>query len=302
MSSYGVDDLVTFVAVARAGSFKAAAAALGRDASVISRRITHLEQSLGVRLLIRTTRSLSLTEAGAFYFNRLRVSLDDLDAATREVGGFAATPQGILKVSVPVTFGRELIVPVLSKIVLDYPQIKVDAHFTDRMVDIVSEAFDVVIRVGVLPDSSFQARQLGTFRNVFVAAPLYIQQHGIPETVTALDCHACLGFTRLPGWPHWTVEKDGTQVTVQPGCVMTADNSEGILISALHGTGVALLPDYMVVPHLASGSLMQVLPGWRTTRDVGIHALMPPGSLIPAKSRILVDELVKALSYLNRDS
>ncbi|WP_439865343.1 LysR family transcriptional regulator [Pseudomonas antarctica] len=302
MSSSGVDDLVTFVAVAKAGSFKAAAATLGRDASVISRRISQLEARLGVRLLIRTTRSVTLTEAGAFYFDRLRMSLDELDAATREVGGFATQPKGVLKLSAPATFGRELIIPVLSKIVQAFPDIKFDVHFSDRLVDIVGEGFDVVLRVGTLPDSSFQYRKLGSFRCILVASPSYLDQHGAPDTVESLNAHACIGFTRFPGWPNWTIEKLGARVTFRPKCPIVADNSEGILIAALEGTGIALSPDYMAAAHLRAGTLVHVLPGWRSTEDTGIHALMPPGTLVPAKSRILVDELALALGDKGSDT
>ena len=138
MAYEGFDDLVAFAAVADTGSFKAAGRQLGRDASVISRRLSHLERRLGVRLLVRTTRSVTLTEAGTFYFRRIRSVLDELDMATREVGDFAATPQGVLKISLPVTFGREIIAPLIPDFLLKYPQIHIDAHFLDLTVDIVS--------------------------------------------------------------------------------------------------------------------------------------------------------------------
>src|SRR4051794_35570848 len=148
------DEVVAFATVAETGSFKAAGIRLGRDASVISRRLSQLEQRLGVRLLVRTTRSVTLTEAGTFYFQRVRSGIDELDMATREVGNFAATPQGVLKISLPVTFGREVIAPLLPDFLLKYPQIRIDAHFLDRTVDVVSEGFDVVIRIGVVRDST----------------------------------------------------------------------------------------------------------------------------------------------------
>lgn len=294
---YRLDDLVTFITVARTGSFKAAAVQVGKDASVISRRISQLEKQIGVKLLLRTTRSLMLTEAGSLYYNRLRAALEEVEIATREVGDFAATPQGTLRVSVPVTFGREIVAPLFSSILSDYPKIKIDAHFEDRAVDVVGEGYDVVIRVGLLPNSSMISRKLGSFRSLLVASPQYIALHGKPEVPAHMEKHACLGFTKAPGWPAWSLEKEAEQITFQPVCSLTADNSEAILVSALQGVGIALTPDWMAAPHLSTGRLVHILPGWRSIRDIDVHALMPPGALIPAKTRIFVDALRDNFSH-----
>jgi len=289
----GIDNLLAFVAVARTGSFKAAALQLERDASVISRRISQLEKHLGVKLLIRTTRNVALTEAGGFYFQRLRSVLDELDTATREVGDFVATPQGTLKISVPVTLGREIVAPVFSSIIKKYPKIRIDAHFEDRAVDVVGESFDLVLRAGLLPSSSLISKKLGAFRSILVAAPAYREVHGLPDTLEALEHHLCLGFTKYPDWPNWTLEKDDQRVTLQPECALLADSSEAVLVCALQGVGISLTPAWMAAPHLKAGRLIEVLPGWRSVRDIIVHALMPPGALIPVKTRIFVDELIK---------
>ncbi|RKG98313.1 LysR family transcriptional regulator [Corallococcus carmarthensis] len=291
----GFDEVVAFAAVANTGSFKAAGVQLGRDASVISRRLSQLESRLGVRLLVRTTRSVSLTEAGTFYFRRIRSVLDKLDQATREVGDFAATPQGELKLSLPVTYGREVIAPLIPDFLLKYPRIHIDAHFLDRMVDIVSEGFDVVIRIGMVGDSSLIARKLGTFRSRLIASPSYVARKGMPASPDELLAHSCLGFTHHPDWPNWVIEMEGEQKTLRPQGPFVANSSESIIVAALKGAGIALAPDWMVAPHLKAGSLVEVLPGWRSVREISVHAVMPPGALVPAKTRVFVDEIGEAL-------
>jgi DNA-binding transcriptional LysR family regulator len=291
----GFDEVVAFAAVARTGSFKAAGVQLGRDASIVSRRLSQLEDRLGVRLLVRTTRSVKLTEAGTFYYRRIQSVLDELDAATREVGGFAATPHGVLKISLPVTYGREVIAPMIPELLLEYPALQIDAQFLDRTVDIVSEGFDVAIRVGLIRDSSLRARKIGSFRSLLVASPSYVAREGSPDTPQALLAHACLGFTNHPDWPDWVLEREGERATLRPRGPLTANSAESILIASLGGTGISLTPDWMAAAYLKSGELIEVLPGWRSVRDVSVHAVMPPGSLIPAKTRVFVDRITEAL-------
>ncbi|MGV1867321.1 MULTISPECIES: LysR substrate-binding domain-containing protein [unclassified Rhizobium] len=291
MAQDGFEDIVAFVAVARTGSFRQAAQQLERDASVISRRIAQLEQRLGVRLLVRTTRSVNLTEAGSHYFQRLRHVIDELDLATREVSGFAAEPQGLLKISLPVTFGRIILAPLFPEFLRKYPKIKIDAHLQDRTVDIIEEGFDAVIRLGTLRSGSLIAKRLGSFHSVLVASPDYITHHNNPSSPEDLESHACLGFTRHPDWPHWLLERNGQQRDVRPDGPLTSDSSETVLLAALSHAGIALMPYWMVASHLEAGSLVQILPEWRSVREVNIYAVMPPGSLIPAKTRIFVDEM-----------
>lgn len=295
MAQDGFDEMVAFVAVARTGSFRQAGAQLDRDPSVISRRIGQLERRLGVRLLVRTTRSVTLTEAGTHYFQRLRHVIDELELATREVSGFAAEPQGVLKISLPVTFGRLIIAPLFAEFLQSYPKIKIEAHFQDRAVDIVEEGFDVVIRLGELANASLISKRLGSFRSVLVAAPGYLALHGTPRTPGDLEEHACLGFTRHPDWPAWKLEREGQHVSVRPEGPLAADSSEAILYAAIKQCGVALIPFWMVVPHLKDGSLTEILLGWHSIREIGFHAVMPPGTLVPAKTRLFVDEVTRWL-------
>ncbi len=206
------DELVAFAAVAETGSFTAASSKLGRDASVISRRVSQLERRLGVRLLVRTTRSVTLTEAGSYFLRRIRSAMDELAAANREVGHFAATPQGVLKISLPVTFGRMVVSPLLVDFLQAYPEIGVDAHFLDQTVEVVAEGFDAVIRIGVLRENSLIARKLGSFRSQLVATPAYLQARGRPESPQMLSGHECLGLpsppsARRPNWAAFAVPR-----------------------------------------------------------------------------------------------
>jgi DNA-binding transcriptional LysR family regulator len=293
----GLEELITFVAVAETGSFTAAAKALGRDASVLSRRVGQLEQRLGVRLLSRTTRRVTLTEAGTTYCRRVQALLDELASANREASDHAASPQGTIRVSLPLTFGRQWIAPQFPGFLRRYPQIRIDARFSDRLVDLVAEGFDVAFRVAAGPqrDSSLTARQIASYRNLLVAAPGYIAGHGAPQAPADLMNHACLGFTGHAAWPDWVLVKDGVRQSLRPAYTLTADYSEVLLLAALDGAGITFTPDWLAGPALREGRLVEVLPGWGSEEGGGVYAILPPGRLVPAKTRLFVDEVACAI-------
>lgn len=290
-----MEELTAFVAVGEAGSFAGAATQIGRDASVVSRRVSQLEQRLGVRLLSRTTRHVSLTEVGAVYFRRVQAILDELAHASTEASDFASTPQGVLKLSLPVTFGRQWVAPSFASFLARYPQIKIDAHFTDRIIDVIADGFDVAIRVGALNDSSLTARRIASYCNILTAAPSYIEKHGRPRSPADLKEHICLGFPSHPYWPDWMLTKDGQRRTVRPNCALVADNSEVILMAALDGAGISLLPDWLVGPWLREKRLAHLMPGWTGKGDGGVYAILPPGRLVPTKTRVFVDTIAEAI-------
>jgi DNA-binding transcriptional LysR family regulator len=291
----GLDELVAFLAVAQAGSFTAAARQLGRDASILSRRVSQLEGRLGVRLLSRTTRRVALTEIGANYQRRIQAVLTELEEADREASDFAASPRGLLRVSLPLTFGRLWIAPLLPGFLVRHPQIRVDARLTDRYVDLVAEGFDVAIRVGELKDSALTARRIASYRYALLAAPVYLKQHGEPKSPAELADHACLGFTSHESWPDWPLKKNGSRRTVRPAGPLISDNSELVLLAAIQGSGIALLPDWLAGPAMRDGRLVEVLPGWAGKDDSGIYAIMPPGRLVPSKTRSFVDEIAQSI-------
>ena len=291
----GLEQLAAFIAVAETGSFTEGAKKLARDAPVISRRVSQLEQQLGVRLLSRTTRRVALTEVGAIYFHRVQGLLDELAIAGREASEIAASPQGLLRVSVPVTFGRQWIAPLLPAFLARHPQIRIDARFSDRRVDVVADGFDVAIRVGVLRDSTLTSRKIASYRSLLVAAPSYLARHGKPKTPAELTQHACLGFSGHADWPDWLMMKDGKRKTVRPAGPLIADNSEVVLIAAIQGAGITFTPDWLAGPEIRAGRLVEVLPGWGGKAEGGVYVILPPGRLIPTKTRLFVEEIAKSV-------
>lgn len=291
----GLELLAAFVAVADSGSFTEAAKRLGRDASVVSRRVSQLEEELGVSLFSRTTRRVVLTEVGARYYRRVQGLLEELSSASREASDIAASPQGLLRVSVPVTFGRQWIAPLLPRFIASHPHIRLDVRFSDRFVDVVAEGFDVAIRVGRLRDSSLTARKIASYRNLLVAAPAYLQAHGKPRTPEDLKKHTCIGFTGYAGWPDWSLSKAGKRKTIRPRGPLAADNSEVVLSVAIAGAGITFTSDWLAGPALREGKLREVLPGWGGKGEGGVYAVLPPGRLVPAKTRLFVDEVARSI-------
>ncbi|WP_333794438.1 LysR family transcriptional regulator [Hyphomicrobium sp.] len=291
----GLELLAAFVAVADSGSFTEAARKLSRDASVISRRVSQLEEELGVSLFSRTTRRVVLTEVGARYHRRVQGLLEELSVASREASDIAASPQGLLRVSVPVTFGRQWITPLLPPFLASHPHIRLDIRFSDRFVDVVADGFDVAIRVGRLRDSTLTARKIASYRNLLVAAPAYLKAHGKPRTPDDLKNHSCIGFSSYAGWPDWSLWKAGKRRTIRPQGPLVADNSEAVLLAAIAGAGITFTADWLAGPALKEGTLVEVLPRWGGKGEGGVYAVLPPGRLVPAKTRLFVDEVSKSI-------
>ncbi|MCY1329030.1 HTH-type transcriptional regulator DmlR [compost metagenome] len=295
MNGVTLDELLAFVAVVEANSFTEAAKKIDRDATIVSRRVAQLEERLGVRLLARTTRKVTLTEVGALYYGRIRSLLGELEGASQEASHFAAQPQGLLRISLPVTFGRRCIAPLLPPFLRAYPNISVDARFSDRFVDVVAEAFDVAIRVGVLRDSTLVARRIASFRQFLYAAPSYIAAAGLPKEPADLEHHACLGFINHANWPEWTLRREGQRRTVRVSGPLNVDNSEALLQAAVAGLGLILTPDWLARTAVQQGELVRILPKWEGSEDGGIYALMPPGRLVPTKTRVFVDAITTGI-------
>jgi DNA-binding transcriptional LysR family regulator len=291
----GLEEIEAFVAVAELGGFAAAAKKIERDASVISRRISQLEARLGVRLLVRTTRRVAVTEAGESYLKRVQVILEELSAANSEVTERATAPQGLLRVSAPVTFGRLWLAPLIAGFLRQYEHIRVDLRFSDRIVDLVAEGFDVAIRVGVLPSSSLQSRRIGGHRMLLAASPNYLRTAGTPKRPDDLPNFACVGFTGNSSWPDWRLQYGAKRKLVRPVCRFVTDNSEAALAAAVDGAGIVLAPDWLVGTSLHEGKLIEILSGWTVKGDGGVYTVLPPGRLIPKKSRAFVDYLTMAL-------
>lgn len=295
LSRISFEELASFVAVVDANGFSNAAKVMGRDPTILSRRVTQLENRLGVRLLSRTTRSVVLTEVGTTYYARVRALLDELDTASLEASNLASSPQGLLRVSLPSTFGRLWVSPLLPSFIEKHPKIKIDARFSDRVVDLVAENFDVAIRVGSLRNSTMKAKKIASFKYILVASPAFIAKHGLPNTPDDLSKFSCLGFTNFSFWPEWKLMKDGKYKTVRPESPFITDNSEAMLSAAIDGIGIALAADWLAGAAIRDGKLVEILCGWEAEIGGGIFAVMPPGRLVPNKTRLFVDEITESI-------
>jgi DNA-binding transcriptional LysR family regulator len=277
-----------FAAVMELGSFAAAAARLGTSSGQASKLVARLEGDLGVRLLNRTTRALSPTEAGQAYFDRVRRILEDFDELDREVRSAARTPKGHLRVTAPLSYGRAGLLPALNAFALRYPEVELDVQFTDRMVNLVDEGFDVAVRVGRPADSSLVARKLGEVTLDLVAAPAYLARAGEPAHPRDLARHACILDTNMRDPTLWRFRDGGRALTVNVTGPVRYSNAEACLGAAEDGLGFALVPGFLSGPSLRAGRVVRRLEGFAEGR-LGVHLLYPPGRHLAAKVRAFID-------------
>ncbi|HZF43023.1 MAG TPA: LysR family transcriptional regulator [Sphingomonadaceae bacterium] len=287
-----LEQIEAFAAVAEQGGFAAAARALGRDASVISRRLDALEARLGVRLLSRTTRRVALTETGTSYLRRVQAILAEMSAADVEAAEGSAEPRGLLRLSLQAKFARLWIAPWLPDFLHKHPHVQIELHHGDRLVDLVSEGFDAAIRLGALQDSSLIVRRLVGFETVLCASPTYIAAHGAPEQPQDLQHHACLGLSVPQLWPDWRLRRGDERVSVRVPGLIVSDDSGTLTVAGVNGAGIMAASEWSVGQELASGQLVRVLPEWLYDWTSAVHVVMPPGRFIPAKTRAFIDRLV----------
>lgn len=286
-----------FVRVVEAGGLSAAGRTLGLAPSSVSRRVVELEDLLGVRLLQRTTRSLSLTEAGETYFERSREILRAVEEANLAVTERRAKPSGTLRITVPASIARRLMAPAVAAFQAEYPAVRVAISVTDRVVDIVGEGLDVAIRAGRLEDSSLVARKLGEARRLICASPAYLDRVGRPEHPEELSVHACLTFRNHPGSNTWRFRRGEERIEVRVSGPLFADDGEILVAAACAGLGVALLPAWLLGPEVAGGRLEEVLSDHPPDpARTPLYALYAPGPYSPPKVRAFVDFLADRLS------
>lgn len=287
------EQVEAFAAVLEHGGITAAARALGRDPSVISRRLDALEERLGVRLLSRTTRRIAATEAGTAYLRRVRAVLGELSAADTEAAESAAAPRGLLRLSLPAEFARRWIAPWLPDFVAAYPDVRLELLHTERFVDLVAEGFDAAVRIGELTDSNLVVRRLASFDTILCAAPAYLAGRGAPARPEELEGHACLTFPKPRYWPDWRLRSDSGRAIQRISGPILSDEGEGLLLACLGGAGILPAPEWAVGRELAKGRLVRVLPEWRFDIDGAVQVVLPPGRLVPAKVRVFIDRLVQ---------
>ncbi len=286
----GFGAIPIFVAVVENDGFSAAARKLGVSTSAVSKRINQLEQHLGVRLLHRTTRKLSLTEAGERYFEHAVQALTAAGQANDAVTEMQGEPQGKLKISSPMSFGRLHVAPLIPKLMRRYPKLRIDLVMDDRKVDLVAEGFDVAIRsaFGSLPASTLIARRLAPLRHALCASPSYIDRHGLPGTPAELIEHNCLLFSYSSDANEWTLQGEGEPERVSVSGSYRVNNSEAILEALKQGIGIGRLPTFVAGPDLKSGRLVEVLESYRFP-DHTFYAVFPEREYLPAKVRAFLD-------------
>ncbi|AZE67948.1 transcriptional regulator, LysR family [Pseudomonas synxantha] len=286
--------LSVFVQVADTRSFTAAGRILGVSSSAVGKSIARMEERLGVRLFHRSTRSITLTSEGGLFLERSRRILAEVEAAEQELTQASATPRGKLRISVPQV--RGLLMPVISDFMRAYPEIELDVDFSDRMVDVIEEGFDAVIRTGKPEDSRLMARHLGHYQLVLVGTPGYFEQHGIPSQPQHLDHHACLRHKfcatgKLEPWPLRQVP-GSTEPSLRTPLVSTT--IESLYHVVQEGLGIACLPDYMVNQAVSKGQLQRVLDEHLEHRG-SFWLLWPASRHASAKLRVFIDHMCAGL-------
>jgi len=289
-----LNQISTFVRVVEAGTFTAAAAALGLPKSSVSRGVSQLEDALGVRLLQRTTRKLNLTEAGRLYFMQVRSALGALEQANGAVADTGTEPRGLVRLTGPGDFSGGLLSEVISEFVRAYPLIHVDVTLTGRWVNLIEEGFDLALRAGKLRDSTLVARKIAASELGLYASPAYLKRRGQPKRLADLVHHDCLLYRSGQGLLPWRLTGPrGAELVTVKGPV-TTDSLSFIQGLAVKAAGIALLPEQACEVDVAHGALVRILPAY-AIRGGALHIVSPPLRHVPARVALLRDYLLKEL-------
>ena len=296
MADVNLNRLAVFVTLVRAGSFTAAAQQLGSTKAMVSQHLAKLEEELGVQLVVRSTRRMSLTDAGERFHEDCARVLADAEAAIAQLGECRDTPMGSLRVAAAGDHGPSIVAPALADFAARFPQVKVELVTSDSVVDLIAERFDLSIRIGWLRDSSLRAAKLASFRQCLVASPAYIAKHGAPRIPEDLAAHAWIALTVLSSPTRWTFFSAGDEMehTVQTRIAASANSTLGVHAFVAAGLGISVLPDYLVDEDIAANRLVALLPGFRLPEG-GVYAVYP-GKQPPVKVRAFIDLLKERLA------
>ncbi|UTW12640.1 LysR substrate-binding domain-containing protein [Marinobacterium rhizophilum] len=279
-----------FVAVAETESFTVAAKRLGISTAQVSRQVSALENRLSAKLLYRTTRRVSVTEAGQTYYQHCRQVLNGLEEAERTITQLQQSPRGSLRLTAPVTYGEKTIAPLVNDFILQYPELDVQLKLSNQTLDLVAEGFDLAVRLGKLKDSSLMARRLSSRTQYVCASPRYLSTYGVPHSLSELDQHNCL----QGNLDYWRFQEQGRARNVRVKGNLRCDSGWGLLDAAVKGIGIVQLPDYYVRPALESGQLIALLAPFQEA-DEGIWAVYPHNRHLSPKVRMLLDHFSAAL-------
>jgi len=284
-------EMQTFAAVADAGSFVRAAEVLGLSRAAVSRHVADLENRLGVRLIHRTTRRLSLTGEGELFLDRSRELVAGVEAAEAELGARGGAARGLLRINAPVSFGISHLAPLWPEFQQRHPEVRLDIELADRIVDLVEEGYDLAIRIADLPSSTLVGRRLATMRLVLCASPEYLARHGEPRHPRELAGHLKIAYSYWGGNELIFEGPDGeARARIDP--YLTSNNGETCRAAALAHQSIILQPTFLVGEHLAAGRLVELMPEYRAL-ELGIYALYPTRQHVAPKVRAMIDFLLQ---------
>lgn len=292
--------MAAFVHTVETGSFTAAAARMGMSKSAAGKNVARLEQRLGVKLLNRTTRSISLTEEGELYYRSCLRVMDELDETESLLASRRQVVSGTLRISLPVSYGRLCIMPILATLSAEHPELKLDISFTDRLVDLIEENIDLAIRLGEPGNSaSLSGRRITRQRSVLCASPSYIERHGQPTCPEELAVHDCLGFSRDGRVLTWKVlSENGDIRVIEPACRHIVSHGEALRDAAVSGMGIAFLTTWLAGDDIQRGRL-QIIPVATPESDSPVSALWPASRNLSPRIRVVVDKLNMELNSVS---
>jgi DNA-binding transcriptional LysR family regulator len=288
-------ELAFFHQLAKTGSLTATARELNLTPPAVSKRLAQLEARLGVRLLNRTTRKVSLTEEGELYYREAARILSDIEQLEQTITSRRAAPRGLVRVNATFGFGHRYIAPAISKFVRQYPEVRVQLELTDTPINLADQGYDIGIRLGKLEDASMFARPIAHNRYILSAAPAYLKRQGTPKHPAELARHDCLVIRENDAYGVWKFTHKSETETVRVSGTLASNNGEVVRNWALEGHGIMLRSEWDLADHLRRGKLIEVLPEWRGP-EADIHAVFPQRLHLSAKVRVLIDFLVETFA------
>jgi DNA-binding transcriptional LysR family regulator len=289
------EGLAIFAKVVETRSFAGAAVELKLSKATVSKAVKRIEARLGARLINRTSRRLALTDAGRQLAGRAAHILAEAEATEDAALAQTTLPRGLVRLAAPMSFGLLHVAPVLPEFLATFSEVSIDLHLSDAMVDLIGEGFDAAIRIAVLPDSSLVARRLCEMPRYLVGSPAYLNKHGRPRHPLHLAQHRCIGYSNTMTAEVWRFTKDGKSASVRPSGPLRVNNGDAMMPALIGGTGLGILPEFILRDALAAGRLERLLPDWSLPSG-GVYWVTPPGGPRPKRVEVLADFLVEKLA------